>query len=92
MFALKFAVTMGANAYVTSGSADTLEQAKKLGAKGGFNYKDADWRKAVRKETGGLDAVFDGAPAAAYANYSRALKLGRVRGHLRIDRRAPGTP
>jgi zinc-binding alcohol dehydrogenase/oxidoreductase len=75
-FALKFAVAVGAIAYVTSGSPATLEQAKKLGAAGGFNYNDPDWRKALPKETGGLDVVFDGAPAASYANYSRALKMG----------------
>jgi len=75
-FALKFALAIGATAYVSSGSSSTLEQAIKLGAKVGFNYKDVDWRKAVPKETGGLDVVFDGAPAASYANYNRALNIG----------------
>jgi zinc-binding alcohol dehydrogenase/oxidoreductase len=75
-FALKFAVAIGATAYVSSGSPATLEQAIKLGAKGAFNYNEPDWRKAVARQTGGLDVVFDGAPAAAYANYSRALKVG----------------
>jgi zinc-binding alcohol dehydrogenase/oxidoreductase len=75
-FALMIAVALGAKAYVTSSSRETLERAAALGAAGGFDYKDPDWRKAVGKTTGGLDVVFDGAPASSYANYSRALKMG----------------
>ena len=67
---------MGATAFVTSGSAATLTKAQTLGAKAGFDYKDPDWRKAVGKTTGGLDVVFDGAPATSYANYTRALSMG----------------
>lgn len=76
MFALKIAAAMGAIPFVTSGSAATLEKAQEFGAKAGFNYKDPEWRKAVAKVTGGLDVVFDGSPAASYANYTRALNMG----------------
>jgi zinc-binding alcohol dehydrogenase/oxidoreductase len=75
-FALKFAVAMGAVVYVTSGSDRTLDSAKKLGAKCGFNYRDPEWRKAVSKTRGGIDVVLDGAPAVSYPNYSRALNMG----------------
>ncbi len=75
-FALQIAVAMGANAFVTSGSADTLERAVKLGARAGFNYRDEAWPKTLRKATSGLDVVFDGAPASSYAGYSRALNRG----------------
>jgi NADPH:quinone reductase-like Zn-dependent oxidoreductase len=75
-FALLFAVALGATVFVTSGSAETLERARALGAAGGFNYKDPDWRKLVPKATGGIDVVFDGAPAGSYANYVRALNAG----------------
>jgi zinc-binding alcohol dehydrogenase/oxidoreductase len=47
-----------------------------MGAAGGFNYKNPDWRKSVPKVTGGVDVVFDGAPAGSFANYSRALSMG----------------
>jgi zinc-binding alcohol dehydrogenase/oxidoreductase len=76
MFALQFAVKLGADVYVTSGSDETLEKAVALGAKAGFNYKDEGWRKALPKTSGGIDVVFDGAPGASYANYGRALNMG----------------
>jgi len=47
-----------------------------MGAKAGFNYKDESWRKALPKASGGIDVVFDGAPASAYPNYGRALSIG----------------
>jgi len=76
LFALQFAAKIGAQVYVTSGSEQTLARAIALGAKAGFNYKDEGWRKALPKAAGGIDVVFDGAPASAYANYGRALSMG----------------
>jgi zinc-binding alcohol dehydrogenase/oxidoreductase len=76
LFALQFAAKIGAQVFVTSGSEQTLGRAAALGAKAGFNYKDESWRKALPKATGGLDVVFDGAPASAYPNYGRALSIG----------------
>jgi len=75
-FALMFAKAVGAIPYVTSGSDDTLAKAKEYGAVDGFNYRDENWRKAVGKTTGGIDVVFDGAPASSFANYTRALNMG----------------
>lgn len=74
--ALQIAAALGANAYVTSGSGDTIEKAVALGAKGGFNYRDEDWKKALGKTSGGIDVVFDGAPGSGYAAYGRSLKMG----------------
>jgi zinc-binding alcohol dehydrogenase/oxidoreductase len=74
--ALQLAVTLGARVFVTSGSAESLAKARALGAAGGFNYHDAEWRKVVPQATGGIDVVFDGAPAGSYAHYARALKVG----------------
>jgi NADPH:quinone reductase-like Zn-dependent oxidoreductase len=75
-FALQIAVALGANVFVTSGNDETLKRAAQLGARGGFNYKDEAWPKALRKAAPGLDVVFDGAPAASFAGYSRALSRG----------------
>ena len=74
--ALQFAHKLGAPVYVTSSSADTIARAVALGAKAGFDYKDEGWRKALPKATGGIDVVFDGAPASSYPNYGRALNMG----------------
>ncbi|MGE6743540.1 quinone oxidoreductase family protein [Allorhizobium pseudoryzae] len=75
-FALKFAVAMGAEVYVTSGNEDNIQRALSLGAKDGFDYKDEGWGKAARAASGGFDVVIDGAPAASYAAYGRALNYG----------------
>jgi len=40
LFALQFAVAVGANVYVTSSSPEKIDKAIALGAKGGVNYKD----------------------------------------------------
>ncbi|NMG41674.1 zinc-binding dehydrogenase [Chelativorans sp. ZYF759] len=76
MFALKFCVALNAEVYVTSGDESNLAKAAELGAAGGFNYRDEDWGKAARKTAGGFDVVIDGAPAAAYGSYARALSFG----------------
>ncbi|GLU37374.1 NAD(P)-dependent alcohol dehydrogenase [Pseudomonas sp. NBRC 100443] len=75
-FALKFAVAMGARVFVTSGSDETLDKAIELGATAGFNYHDAEWRKVLGKQSGGIDVVFDGAPASSFGNYVRSLRMG----------------
>ena len=74
--ALQFAHRLGAQVFVTSGSEETIARAVALGAKAGFSYKDEGWRKALPKATGGIDVVFDGAPASSYPNYGRALNMG----------------
>ena len=76
VFALQIALAFGATVYVTSGSQTSLDRARQLGARGGFDYREPDWRKTIARETGGLDLVFDGAPAAAFTNYQRALNPG----------------
>lgn len=75
-FACMLGVALGAETYVTSGSEESLKRAADAGAKAGFNYKDAEWRKALAGAAKGIDVVFDGAPAASFANYVRALKTG----------------
>jgi NADPH:quinone reductase-like Zn-dependent oxidoreductase len=74
--ALSITVALGALVFVTSSSAETLERCKGLGAQGGFNYSDPEWRKAVGRVTGGIDVVLDGAPATSLPNYIRALNPG----------------
>ncbi len=75
-FALKFGVAMGADVYVTSGSEATLAAATALGAKGAINYKRDKWGKTLAQLSGGIDLVFDAAPAGGYPQYGRALNMG----------------
>ena len=75
-FALKFGVAMGAQVFVTSGSDETLAKARELGAAGTINYREEKWAKPLAQASGGIDVVFDGAPAGGYRNYGRALNMG----------------
>lgn len=74
--ALAFAVAMGAEVWVTSGSDETIDWAREQGAAGGINYHSEAWGKQLFKLAGAIDVVFDGAPAGGFKDYSRALAMG----------------
>lgn len=77
LFALQFAVAAGASVWVTSGSADKLEGAKKLGAKGGIHYKTEKWGKALAKALPGkIDLVIDSAGGNIVADVLPIIKPG----------------
>ncbi|KAF9279918.1 hypothetical protein BGZ68_007623 [Mortierella alpina] len=63
VFALQFAVAAGANVYVTSSDDAKIARATELGAKGGVNYRKANWEDDLLKLTGGqkIDVTIDGA-------------------------------
>lgn len=79
---LQFGAAMGCNVYVTSGSAEKLERAKKLGAKGGVSYKSEKWDKELAamlpKDRPVLDAVIDGAGGDIIGRAVKLLKQGGV--------------
>lgn len=63
-FALQWAKFHGATVYVTSGSDEKLEAARRLGAAGGVNYRAPDWSRQLREMSGGIDLVIDSAGGA----------------------------
>jgi NADPH:quinone reductase-like Zn-dependent oxidoreductase len=98
-FALQFVTAAGANAIVTSHSDEKLEEARKLGAKGGINYKQTpNWAERVRELTNGrgADVVIDmgGKGTAAQSveclkYYGTLILLGAVSG---FDETIPAVP
>ncbi|KAI0512512.1 hypothetical protein F5B22DRAFT_615119 [Xylaria bambusicola] len=80
--ALQFAVAVGCNVYVTSGSPAKLERAMEMGAKGGVSYRDGDWNKKLTallpSDRPYLDAVIDGAGGDIMARVTRLLKPGGI--------------
>jgi len=78
--ALQFAVAIGANAFVTSGSEEKIEKAKKLGAVGGVNYKEDKWSKKLAellpKDRPYLDAVVDSGGGDITTQLVKLLKHG----------------
>lgn len=75
-FAFQFALSAGAEVYVTSGSQDKLEAVLKLGATGGFIYKEENWAKDALKSTGGFDVIIDSAGGNSMNDYLRLIKPG----------------
>ncbi len=78
-FALQFAVAAGANVWVTSSSQDKIKRAVELGAKGGFDYNDADWWKTMSGQAGLPNLIIDSAGGAGYgALLNLAAPGGRI--------------
>ena len=72
LFALQFAVAVGAEVWVTSGSDEKLGKARTLGAVGGVNYREQDWHKTLMNQTGGgragyFDVIIDSAGGPGFA-------------------------
>ena len=65
--ALQLAVAAGAEVFVTSSSAEKIEKAIKLGAKGGANYREEGWDKRLKQEVGGFDVIIDSAAGDGFA-------------------------
>lgn len=73
-FAMQFAIALGAEVYVTSGSDEKLAKAKGMGAAGGYNYKHEGWYKEAQKDTDGYDVIIDSAGGDSFQHY---IKLSR---------------
>ncbi|HRE83392.1 MAG TPA: zinc-binding dehydrogenase [Opitutaceae bacterium] len=61
LFALQFAVALGAQVWVTSSSREKIARAVSLGARGGFDYSASDWVKLAASSQSGFDLIFDSA-------------------------------
>jgi zinc-binding alcohol dehydrogenase/oxidoreductase len=58
-FALQWAKAAGCQVFVTSGTGEKIEMAKKLGAAAGVSYKAQDWVQQLQQLAGGFDVVID---------------------------------
>ncbi|MEJ8756131.1 zinc-binding dehydrogenase [Pontibacter sp. H259] len=81
LFAVQFAIAAGAEVWVTSGSDEKIEAAKKLGATGGINYKKENWGKELKSIAGGFDVSIDG---AAGEGFVQLVKLANPGGRIGI--------
>ncbi len=90
LWLLQFAHAYKARVYVTSSSDEKIERAKALGALGGFNYRDPEWRAVAAKESGGgFDIVIDSAGGDLFRDYvelalpgGRIVNYGRTAGNI----------
>ena len=79
LLALQFAITAGAQVWVTSGSDHKIEKAKALGAVAGANYKENGWEEKLHKETGGFDLIID---SAAGEEFNKLINLAITGGRI----------
>ncbi|MGI4021622.1 MAG: quinone oxidoreductase family protein [Janthinobacterium lividum] len=66
-FALQFAVAAGCQVFVTSGTSEKIEEARKLGAAAGVNYKAQDWADQLKQLASGFDVIIDSALGDGFA-------------------------
>lgn len=75
--AIKMALAAGANVYVNSSSDYKISSVVNWGCEMGWNYlNDKDWVAKCKRETEGLDFIFDGAGGDTIKNYIDLLKPG----------------
>jgi zinc-binding alcohol dehydrogenase/oxidoreductase len=75
-FALQFALAAGCQVFVTSGSGEKIEQAKKLGAAAGVSYKAQDWAEQLQHLSGGFDVIIDSALGEGFAKLPDICNAG----------------
>jgi NADPH:quinone reductase-like Zn-dependent oxidoreductase len=92
LFAFQFALALGLEVYVTSGSEAKIEKALALGARGGFNYRQDDWHKQALKATGGIDVIIDSAGGEGFAKFldlanfgARIAFYGGTKGNFQVN-------
>lgn len=67
LMAMQFALAAGVEVFVTSGSAEKIEKAVKMGAKHGENYREEGWDKRLKQQAGGFDVIIDSAAGDGFA-------------------------
>lgn len=75
-FALQWAVAAGCRVFVTSGTSEKIEQARRLGALAGVNYKAQDWAEELQHLSGGFDVIIDSALGDGFAKFPDMCKPG----------------
>ncbi|AKD05444.1 zinc-binding dehydrogenase [Pontibacter korlensis] len=76
LFALQFALAAGAEVWVTSGADEKIGLAQDLGAAGGINYKQENWGKDLKAQTGGFDVIIDSAAGEGFVQLVKLAKPG----------------
>lgn len=76
LFAFQFAIAAGAEVWVTSSSEEKINEAMKMGAKGGANYREENWAKTFGKKAGAFDVIIDSAGGSGFANLVKLTAPG----------------
>lgn len=76
LFALQFALAVGCEVWVTSGSDDKILKSKALGAAGGVNYKSENWPVLLQSQAGGFDIIIDSAGGSGFRHFIKLCNPG----------------
>lgn len=76
LFALQFAVAMGAEVFVTSSSQNKIDRAVEMGARSGVNYRDPDWNKILKSKARGFDVIIDSAGGPGFTGLVKLCNRG----------------
>jgi len=79
LFAMQFALALGASVYVTSRSDEKIGRAIELGAAGGANYRKDDWDARLKEAAGGFDVIID---SACGPGFSKLIGLANMGGRI----------
>jgi len=79
LFAMQFAISAGAEVYVSSSSKEKIKKAIALGASDGFLYTDEKMHKQVLKSAGPMDVIIDSAGGPGFSKLVNiTAKGGRI--------------
>lgn len=87
LFGLQFALAIGADVWVTSGSDEKLSRAISLGAKGGTNYQRSDWESELKSI--GFDVILD---SAGGEGFLKLIELASPGGRIVFVGATKGAP
>lgn len=76
LFAIQFALATGAEVWVTSSSDEKIGLTQDLGAAGGISYKQENWGKDLKAQTGGFDVIIDSAAGEGFVQLVKLAKPG----------------
>ena len=77
IFAMQFAIAIGANVFVTSSSSEKIKKAIELGAKDGVLYTSPKWnQKCAQMSSKGFDLIIDSAGGEGFRHLVRLLGMG----------------
>jgi len=89
LYLFQMALATGASVYTSSSSDEKLKKAIELGAKGGVNYKEKDWKEKLKQQAGAFDIIIDSAGGNNFAaltevanDAAKIILLGRTAGHI----------
>ncbi len=87
LFGLQFALAVGAEVWVTSGSDEKLRKAISLGATGGANYRNAGWESELKSI--GFDVILD---SAGGEGFLKLIELAASGGRIVFVGATQGVP